>query len=70
MRSPGMNFTTDRRTNFVRVARSRIHALVEAHKRALRIKLNERSEKGNGERIDYPFAISLPLPISRFQIPD
>ncbi len=37
-RSPGMNLTTDRRTNAVFVARSRIQAFVDAQSRALRIK--------------------------------
>src|SRR6187402_1150173 len=35
--SPGMNFETERRTNPVRIAFSRIQAFVEAHKRAFRI---------------------------------
>jgi hypothetical protein len=32
-----MNFTTDRRTNFVFIARSRIHGFVDAHNNDLRI---------------------------------
>ena len=35
--SPGMNFTTERRTNFVRMARSRSHGLVDAHNNDFRI---------------------------------
>src|SRR5580765_5200954 len=35
--SPGMNFTTERRTNFVRIARSRNHGLVDAHNNDFRI---------------------------------
>src|SRR5688572_32634353 len=35
--SPGMNFATDRRTKPVRIAFSRIQALVEAQRRAFRI---------------------------------
>jgi len=37
MRSPGMNLTTDRRTIFDFVARSRIHAFVDAQSRTFRI---------------------------------
>src|SRR5215471_15793956 len=36
--SPGINFFTERRTNAVRTAFSRIQALVEAHNKALRIR--------------------------------
>ena len=39
IRSPGMNFTTERRTNAVFIARSRIHTFVDAASRAFRIKL-------------------------------
>jgi len=34
-----MNFTTDRRTNLVFIARSRIHGLVDAHNNDFRITL-------------------------------
>ncbi len=37
--SPGMNFTTERRTNFVFIARSRIHGLVDAQSNDFRITL-------------------------------
>src|SRR5579871_4497293 len=36
-RSPGMNFFTERRTNCFLVAVSRIHALVDAQRKTLRI---------------------------------
>jgi hypothetical protein len=36
--SPGMNFLTERRTNAVRTAFSRIQVFVDAHNKAFRIK--------------------------------
>src|SRR6185503_7383850 len=51
-RSPGMNAETERRTNAVRVARSRSHALVDIARRALRARLITLRIADCGLRID------------------
>ena len=53
-RSPGMNFTTDRRTNAVFVARSRMKAFVDAHSRALRIKDMDGFVQSSGTVVSRP----------------